>query len=161
MVTELYPTSELSTHCSFVLGRSCVIPLKVVSIPCLELAAAELNCLIRNELEHPIHDTIYWTDSTIVFQYICNESRRFHMFVANRVVMIQSKWRHVDTCANPADFLSSGTKGSKLYSFTAQFLWKEEENWAKQPSQLPEMPKTIDSECRKRDRLWLNVGTVR
>ena len=57
-------------HCSFVLGKSRVTPLKVVSIPRLELAAAvvavKLNCLIRNELEYPIHDVIYWTDSTVV-----------------------------------------------------------------------------------------------
>ena len=52
-------------HCSFVLGKSHVTPLKVVSIPRLELTAAvvavKLNCLIWNELEYPIHDTIYWT----------------------------------------------------------------------------------------------------
>ena len=76
-------------NCSFVLGKSRVIPLKVVSIPRLELGVAvvavKLNCLIRNKLEYPIHDTIYWTDSTVVLQYIRSESRRFHTFVANRV----------------------------------------------------------------------------
>ena len=57
-------------------------PLKVVFLMRLELAAVvvavKLSCLIRNELECPIHDTIYWTDSTVVLQYIRNESRRFH-----------------------------------------------------------------------------------
>ena len=71
-------------HCSFVLVKSRVIPLKVVSIPRLELAAAvvavKLNCLIRNELEYPIHDTIYWTDSTVVLQCIRKESRDFTSF---------------------------------------------------------------------------------
>ena len=65
-----------------------------MSIPRLELAAAvvavKLNCLIRNELEYPIHDIIYWTDSTAVLQYIRNESR-FHNFVANRVAMIHEE----------------------------------------------------------------------
>ena len=41
-------------HCSFVLGKSRVTPLKVVSIPRLELTAVVVavksNCLIRNEL---------------------------------------------------------------------------------------------------------------
>ena len=109
-------------NCSFVLGKSRVIPLKVVSIPRLELGVAvvavKLICLIRNKLEYPIHDTIYWTDSTVVLQYIRSESRRFHTFVANRVAMIHDEstprqWRHVDTCGNPADIASRGAKGSE------------------------------------------------
>ena len=149
-------------HCSFVLGKSRVTPLKVVSIPRLELAAAvvavKLNCLIRNELEYPIHDTIYLTDSTVVLQYIRNESRRFHTFVANRVAMIHDEspprqWRHVDTCANPADIASRGAKGSELNTLELwlhgpKFLWKDEKHWPDQPSQLPELPQD-DSECRK------------
>ena len=149
-------------HCSFVLGKSRVTPLKVVSIPRLELAAAvvavKLNCLIRNELEYPIHDTIYWTDSTVVLQYIRNESRRFHTFVVNRVAMIHDEstprqWRHVDTCANPADIASRGAKGSELHTLELwlhgpKFLWKDEKHWPDQPSQLPELPQD-DSECRK------------
>ena len=151
------------THCSFVLGKSRVTPLKVVSIPHLELAAAvvavKLNCLIRSELEYPIHDTIYWTDSTVVLQYIRNESRRFQTFVANRVAMIHDgstpcQWRHVDTCANPADIASRGARGSEVHKMETwfhgpKFLWKEEEHWPEQPRlQLPELSEG-DSECRK------------
>ena len=133
-----------------------------MSIPRLEVAAAvvavKLNCLIRNELEYPIHDTIYWTDSTVVLQYIRNESRRFHTFVANRVAMIHDEstlrqWRHVDSCANPADIASRGAKGSELHALELwlhgpKFLWKDEKHWPDQPSQLPELPQD-DSECRK------------
>ena len=133
-----------------------------MSIPRLELAAAvvavKLNCLIRSELEYPIHDTIYWTDSTVVLQYIHNESRRFHTFVANRVAMIHEEstprqWRHVGTCVNPADIASRGAKGSELHKLELwlhgpKFLWKDERHWPEQPSQLPELSQD-DSECRK------------
>lgn len=149
--------------CSFVLGKSRVTPLKVVSIPRLELTAAvvavKLNCLIRNEIEYPIHDTIYWTDSTVVLQYIRNESRRFQTFVANRVAMIHEEstprqWRHVDTSSNPADVSSRGAKGCELHKMELwlhgpEFLWKEDKFWPEKPSQLPELPED-DSECRKR-----------
>ena len=147
-------------HCSFVLGKSCITPLKVVSIPCLELAAAlvavKLNCLIRNELEYPIHNTIYCTDSTVVLQYIRNNQEDF-TFVANRVSMIHDEstphqWRH-DTCVNPADIASRGAKGSELHKLdlwlpSPKFLWKDEENWPEEPSQLLELPQD-DSEYRK------------
>ena len=137
-------------------------PLKVVFLMRLELAAVvvavKMNCLIRNELECPIHDTIYWTDSTVVLRYIRNESRRLHTFVANRVAMIHDEstprqWRHVDTCANPADIASRGAKGSDLRKLELclhgpKFLRKEEENWPKQPFQRPELPQD-DSECRR------------
>jgi len=75
-------------HCSFVLGKSRVTPLKVVSIPRLELAAAvvavKLNSLIWNELEYPIHDTIYWTDSSLAvysqriktISHVCSKQSR-------------------------------------------------------------------------------------
>ena len=122
------------------------------------MVTVKLNCLIRNELEYPIHNTIYWTDSTIVLQYIHNESRRFHMFVANRVAMIHDEstprqWRHVDTCANPADIASRGAKGSELHKLELwlhgpKFLSMDEENWPEQLFQLPGLPQD-DNECRK------------
>ena len=63
------------------------------------------------------------------------------------------QWRHVDTCANPADISSRGAKGSELHTlelwlYGPKFLWKDEKHWPDQPSQLPELPQD-DSECRK------------
>ena len=81
-------------HCSFVLGKSRVTPLKVVSIPRLELTAAVVavksNCLIQNELEYPIHDTTYWTDSTVVLQNIRNESSRFYLTLRRLAIKVAS-----------------------------------------------------------------------
>ena len=87
--------SQGDVHCAFVMGKSCVAPLKQVTLPRLELTAAtctvavKVNKQIQRELDVPIHRTYYWTDSTTVLQYIQNESTRFHTFVANRLQMIR------------------------------------------------------------------------
>ena len=74
-------------YCSVVLGKSRVAPAKHLTIPRLELAAAtlavKLNAFISNEIQLKIDDTIFWTDSTIVLQYIRNTTSRFKTFVAN------------------------------------------------------------------------------
>ena len=103
-------------------------PLRFVE-PCLELAAVvvavKLNCLIENELEYPIDETIFGTDSTVVLQHTRNESRRFQTFFANRVAMIHEestpkKWRHGNTESYPADVTPRGAKGSELHKMD---LW--------------------------------------
>ena len=80
-------------HCSFVMGKSRVAPLKPVTIPRLELTATvcsvKINQQLRQELQHQIDQEYFWTDSQVVLGYISNESRRFHVFVANRVQDIQ------------------------------------------------------------------------
>ena len=43
------------------------------------------SSLIRGELEISIDHVIFWTDSVTVLQYIRNETRRFHRFVATRL----------------------------------------------------------------------------
>ena len=35
-----------------------------------------------------IQDSVFWTDSTIVLQYIYSRSKRFQTFVANRLTVI-------------------------------------------------------------------------
>ena len=89
---------------SFVMARNRVAPLKQLSIPRLELRAAVLAvwlcCVVKQELTVNIKVTIFWSDSKTVLQYIANESRRFHTFVAKRVLEIHdatdpTQWRHV------------------------------------------------------------------
>ena len=93
-------------HCAFVMGKSRVAPLKPVTIQRLELTAAvcsvRISQQIHRELEYRIHQDFFWRDSKVVLGYISNESRRFHVFVSNRVQEIQdrthrSQWRYVNT----------------------------------------------------------------
>ena len=110
-------------HCTLVMGKSRVAPLKPVTIPRLELTAAvcsvRISQQLRRELSYHIDQEYFWTDSKVVLGYISNESRRFHVFVANRVQEIQNstsveQWNHVESKQNPADEASRGVKSQEL-----------------------------------------------
>ncbi len=112
-----------TVHVSFQMGKARVAPKKTVSIPRLELAAATVSVkmtdVLRDELSHEGLEEYYWTDSKVVLGYISNESKRFHVYVANRVQMIQdlsssSQWRYVNSVENPAD---EGSREMKSQSY--------------------------------------------
>ena len=113
-----------------------------MTIPRLELTAAvtsvRISDQLRRELQFENTEEIFWTDSKVVLGYIANESRSFHVYVANRVQEIQDKtspkqWRYVETRSNPADDASRGfCAGDILNSkwiLGPEFLWKEEKQW--------------------------------
>ena len=110
--------SEQRVHCSLIMGKSRVVPLKHVTIPRLELVAAlvsvKISSLLQRELEYESVTNWFWSDSKILLGYIANDSHRFHTFVANRVQQIRehtepSQWRYVSTKENIADLASRGT----------------------------------------------------
>ena len=76
-------------HCSFIVGKARVTPLKHQTIPRLELAAAttsaKISEFVRNELKYPEMKEFFWTDSRVVLGYINNEAKRFNVYVANRL----------------------------------------------------------------------------
>ena len=78
---------------TLVMAKSRLAPLKRMTIPRLELQAATLatrqDTLLRRELGLELSRSQYWTDSTIVLQYISNTEARYQTFVANRVAEIQ------------------------------------------------------------------------
>ena len=55
-----------------------------------------------------VDDVTFYTDSMVILGYINNESRRFYVYIANRVQVIwkissPGQWRYVDMSENPAD----------------------------------------------------------
>ncbi|XP_074652215.1 uncharacterized protein LOC141906748 [Tubulanus polymorphus] len=135
-------------HCSFVMSKTRVAPLKMMSIVRLELQAAVLAVrlaeAIKKEVTCRIDETVYWSDSKVVLGYIMNESRRFHVFVAVRISEIHdsttpNQWRHVPGCENPADDCSRGVSAAKLspdcrWLTGPSFLWNSVESW---PEDIP------------------------
>ena len=114
-VTYLRFKSDSGMHCRFVSSKSRVAPKKFTTIPRLELVAAVLAAkLMRTtmkELKFHIDRVVLWTDSTIVLQYIRNNTIRLATFVANRVRIIRDlsvvdQWRYVPSGLKPADVAS-------------------------------------------------------
>ena len=128
-----------NVNVSLVIGKSRVAPLKITTIPRLELTAAvvsaKVGVMLQEELNYANLKQFFWTDSKVVLGYINNDAKRFHTFVANRVQIIRSntdtkKWRHIDTKNNPADHASRGLSAEELmrsnwFSGPA-FLWEKE-----------------------------------
>ena len=130
---------ESTIHCSFVHGRSRVNPLKQsITMPRLELMAAalssKLGSKLSTELEIPIQYEIYWTDSKVVLGYLNNESKKFKMFVSNRVTFIKDRttptsWRYVNSDDNPSDVGSrvlrqDDTERINMWLNGPKFLWQ-------------------------------------
>ncbi len=69
---------EGKTNFSFVMAQSPVVPSKSLSIPHLELSAAlagaKLAHFIQTELKLPLHQTVLWSDSTVVLNWLQSES---------------------------------------------------------------------------------------
>lgn len=138
-------------HCSLVMAKSRVTPLKQVTVPRLELTAALVSVKVSSQLleELEISNVVewFWTDSTVVLGYIANDSRRFHVFVANRLQQIRDRtepyqWNYISSAENPADIASRGITAAELRNRKEwfrgpNFLWESSLPFSGQPVSKP------------------------
>ena len=121
----------------FVLGKAKLAPSSEPTIPRLELCAAvlavEVAEFVKEEIGQKLDKVTLYTDSKVVLGYICNDSRRFYVYVHNRVQRIRqstcpSQWKYVATDNNPADHGTRSVSAGPLQSV----------NWLSGPSFLLE-----------------------
>ncbi|XP_068120871.1 uncharacterized protein [Hyperolius riggenbachi] len=114
-------------HIGFVMGKAKLAPQPEHTIPRLELCAAvlavEMAELITSEIDIDLKKAEFYTDSKVVLGYINNESRRFYVYVNNRVLRIRKstspeQWHYVSTDNNPADHATRAVAASHLKNTT-------------------------------------------
>ncbi|XP_030767900.1 uncharacterized protein LOC115891552 [Sitophilus oryzae] len=116
-------------------SKSRVAPVKIISIPKLELCAAvllaELTQRVFQALNMDIQSVHYWCDSKIVLSWISASAHKWKTFVANKVARIQelsnpNEWHYVHTSDNPADLISRGLNEKILIN---THLWWNGPSW--------------------------------
>ncbi|XP_062537923.1 uncharacterized protein LOC134206241 [Armigeres subalbatus] len=136
-------------------AKSKVAPLKMLSIPRLELQAAVLGSRLLNSVikMHDLQVTkrVLWTDSRTVLAWLNSDHRKYHQFVGFRIAEILTttevdEWRWIPTKINVADLATKwGTgpdlSGNGVWYHGPEFLRQSEELW---PQQQRENSPTVE-----------------
>ncbi|XP_071166204.1 uncharacterized protein [Mytilus edulis] len=149
----------------FILGKAKVAPTSGHTIPRLELSAAvlavEITQTIMDNLDLHIDTVKFYTDSKVVLCYISYETRRFFIYVANRVEKIRkfsspSQWNYEPTNRNPAD---SGTRSVPAHEIhSSEWLLGPKQLLSSEQKNSEDIYQLIDPEEDGEIRATVNVA---
>ena len=131
------------------------------------MLSTRLDAMIQDELEIPVDDSVFWTDSMCNIRYIENEDKRFTTFVTNRVAAIRGQsllkqWHYVETALNHADDASRGMAVNTIINKNRwirgpDFLRHDEMSWPKRPA---DMDRTAEERCSLEEKKAVVAGLV-
>lgn len=110
-------------HVTIVTAKTCVAPIKRMTIPWLELRGAVVLADLMNHVKQVLcvssTNNYTWTDSNIILDWLAGNPSRFETFVGNHASHIVdfiplNRWRPVKGSENPADCASRSLLRSEL-----------------------------------------------
>ena len=130
-------------NASFVIAKTCVAPIKPLTLPQLELmaalVAARLGKFVLDSLGNHYNISLHlWSDSQIVLHWL-NSGKKLKQFVVHRIQEISLTfpamlWHYCPTGDNPADLVTRGTTSAALSSS----LWTNGPSWLTDESKWPQ-----------------------
>ncbi len=159
-------TDEGGRASRLALAKAHVAPRKELSIPRMELLAAELGVKVSKQalthLKVRVDKVKYWSDSLTVLYWLNDDAQRFQAFVHNKLQRIRRSsdvqdWSWVPTDQNPADLATRGVSPLRL---KLSDIWREGPAFLQdgtKPPQPPRLSKTpeVILEMKKTEQVCL------
>ncbi|XP_061725398.1 uncharacterized protein LOC133531282 [Cydia pomonella] len=155
---------------ALVAAKARVSPLRVVSIPRMELQscvlATRLAETIVKESDYVIKDKFFWSDSKTALTWIRSDPRRYKTFVAHRLAEIENtttpaNWRWVPSAANVADDATRGIPAqfgaTHRWFIGPDFIRESEEHWPTEKTPAP----VADTGEERINKLVCSIGITR
>ena len=125
MAATMYTRIIYSDSCcmNLIISKTKVAPIKIQTIPRLELCAAVMLVKLVHSMSEALNLSHYpihlWSDSKDTLAWIKSSPHLWQTFISHRIAEIQSllpnaQWHHIDGSINPADPATKGISTKRL-----------------------------------------------